>query len=63
MAGPLVPSDGLLLGHATRTFLRTEHIPVDQASCESCAGQGEPVRATPPSVAQLFSTATLEIGI
>jgi len=52
----------LLLGHAMLTLHVTTHIPVDQTSCEYCAGNGNPAHAIPTSASDLRPLPVFKFG-
>ncbi|MDH3645961.1 MAG: hypothetical protein OER80_04230 [Gammaproteobacteria bacterium] len=52
----------LLLSDMALMIHVTTHIPVDQPSCEFCAGHGNPAHATPPASIELLPPAAHEIS-
>jgi hypothetical protein len=52
----------LLISHVAMTLHTTAHVPVDQTSCELCAGHGNPAHAIPPSTPDLLPPLAYETG-
>jgi hypothetical protein len=52
----------LLLSHAAMTLHVSTHIPVDQTSCEYCAGNANPAHAVPTPMVDLPTVVLLTIG-
>ena len=53
----------LLISHAALTFHVTTHIAVDQTSCKTCVGHGNPAHAIPPSTTVPLRPLALEVGV